>query len=193
MLEQDDVSKLLNRTLTTAEVDSFDVYLQIATERLEQILGISLCDDGGSRIYPCRYGYSSLYIDPCTSVTTVEVDGVAVTDYVLRQNDRYNGEWYNVIEFTNKMTGSLVDVTASWGFSELPQDLALFLAQAFNQVSVEQTADNQVKSKSIEGFNVTYTDRKTFDEFIDANQVTISKYSQRNTGVVRHGYIRPNC
>jgi hypothetical protein len=104
-MKKEQVAKLLNRSLTSGEVSNFDMYIKIAIERLEQLVCFRFCDKGGSRTYLCRFGYSSLYIDPCSTVKTVTVDGVATTDYVLRQNDRYDGDWLNVIEFSNKMTG----------------------------------------------------------------------------------------
>jgi len=67
-------------------------------------------------------------------------------------------------------------------------------AKLFGYISIEQTADNQVKSKKIEDFTVTYKDSTTYDEFINANQSTINKYSQCNIGQIDNGrvhHVRP--
>lgn len=188
-MKKEQVAKLLNRTLTSAEVSNFEMYIKIATERLEQLLCFRFCGEGENRTYLSREGYSTLYIDPYTAITSVTVDGVATTDYIKKQNDRYDGEWYNIIEFDDKMIGKKVVVEASWGFDSIPYDLQLLIAKLFTQGTVEQTADNQVKSKSIEDFQVTYKDGATFDEFIGANQATIQKYSQCGVGNMRQGDV----
>jgi len=196
-MTQEQVAKLLNRTLTSSEVNNFDLYINIAIERLEQLVCFSLCDNGGTRTYDSRYGYRSLYIDPFSSVVSVEVDGVATTDYIIKQNNDYNGSWYNIIEFTDKLLGGTVVVDAVWGFDCIPYDLQLLIAKLFNQIAVEQKSDSQVKSKKIEDFSVTYKDSTTFDEFVSANEMTINKYSQCNLSQLRNGrvkhYVRPIC
>ena len=195
-MTQEQISKLLNRTLSSSEVTNFDMYLDIAKERLEQLVCFRLCDNGGTRTYMSRYGYSSLYIDPFSSVISVTVDGVANTDYIIKQNDNYNGDWYNIIEFTDRLHGETVVVEAVWGFDTIPYDLQLLIAKLFNQIAVEQTSDSQVKSKKIEDFSVTYKDSTTYAEFVDANQMTINKYSQCNIGQIDNGrvsHVRTIC
>lgn len=196
-MTQEQVAKLLNRTLTSAEVTNFDMYLKIAIERLEQLVCFRLCDNGGSRTYDSRYGYSSLYVDPFSSVTSVTVDGVATTEYTIKQNDNYNGDWYNILEFDDKLHGETVIVDAVWGFECIPYDLQFLIAKLFGQIAVEQKADNEVKSKKIEDFTVTYKDSTTYDEFVSANQMTINKYSQCNIPQIRNGrvhhHVQPIC
>lgn len=185
------VEKLLGRSLTSNEVTNFDLNIKIAIERLEKLVCFTLCDSGGQRIYPARYGYRTQYIDPCTSVESVKIDGVATTDYVLRCQDSYNSDWYDCIEFTNALRGELVAVDGDWGFDTVPYDLQLLIARLFAQCSLEQETDNAVKSKSIEDFSVTYKDAPTFDEFISTNQTIINKYSQCNIGMIRNGNVQP--
>lgn len=190
-MKQEQIAKLLGRSLTSLEVTNFDLNLKIAIERLEKLLCFTFCGSGGERIYPARYGFRTQYIDPCTSVDSVKIDGIATTDYVLRCHDSYNSDWYDCIEFTTALTGDLVTVDANWGFDSIPYDLQLLVARLFAQCSLEQTTDNAVKSKSIEDFSVTYKDAPTFDEFISANQTIINKYSQCNVGMIRHGNVQP--
>lgn len=195
MLTKEQVSKLLNRSLTASEDSNFEMYLKIATERLEELLCMSLCGDDSDRTYAARNGYRTLFTDPFTDVTSVTIDGTEVDagDYLVKQNDRYSGGWYNSIEFDTPMHCKKIVVEADWGFDCLPVDLQLLLAKLFAQGSVEQRSDNQVKSKKIEDFTVTYKDGTTFDEFVSANQHVISKYSLCNVGDVQHGSIRSFC
>lgn len=191
MLKEEQVIKLLNRPLTSAEVSNFSLYLKIATERLEDLLCINMCKDIGLRTYVSRYGYRTVYTDPFRRINTVTIDGneVSEDDYVIRQNDKFNGSWYNAIEFDSMRNGEKIVVDAEWGFNGLPVDLQLLLAKLFAQGSVEQTSDNLVKSKKIEDFSVTYKDSATYDEFVLTNISTINKYAQCNLGMIRHGSV----
>lgn len=192
MLTQAQMSKLLNRSLTTAEIANFDLYLKIATQRLEELLCMVICGGDDERTYGSRSGYRTVYVDPFTSIDSVTIDGneVDAADYTVKQNDRFNGSWYNVIEFDAKRSGENITVDADWGFDSLPADLQVFLARLFAQGSVEQTVDNTIKSKKIEDFTVTFKDSATFDEFVLANSTTVDKYSQCSEGQIRHGCVQ---
>lgn len=191
MLKPDRMSKLLNRALTSAETANYDLYLKIATQRLEELLCVTLCRDDSERTFGTRSGYRTVYVDPFSSVDSVTIDGdeVDADDYTVKQNDKFNGSWYNIIEFDTKRSGENIVVDADWGFTTCPVDLELVLAKLFAQGSVEQTSDNQVKSKKIEDFTVTYKDGATFDEFVLANSAVIEKYSQCNQGQIRNGRV----
>lgn len=194
MLTEADMAILLGRTLTDAETDNFSVYLNIATERLEELLCVDLStsEDPATRTFGTRSGYRTVYVDFFTEVTAVTYDGEAVDedDYTIKQNDRFNGSWYNIIEFDSKRYGENITVTGTWGFGEaIPDDLAMLLAQLFNQVSVSQVTDGQVKSKKIEDFMVTYKDSTTLQEVVSSNSAVIDKYGQCNQGSIRHGRI----
>lgn len=189
MLTKEQVAKLLNRSLTTAEDTNFALYLKIATERLQELLCMTLCGDAGERTYETRTGYRTLWVDPFTDINSITIDGNETEDYTKKQNDKFNGSWYNVIEFDRKQTGKNVVVDAEWGFNPMPSDLQLLLAGMFNQNSVEQTSDGQVKSKKIEDFSVTYKDSATFDEFVSSNASVVEKYAQCSQGYIRHGNV----
>lgn len=192
MLKEAQVEKLLNRSLTTAESANFALYLKNAVLRLEDMLCLTLCGDAGERTYESRLGYRTLYVDPFTDITSVTIDGNETEDYTVKQNDKFNGSWYNIIEFDRKQTGKNIVVDADWGFNPLPLDLQVLLSKLFAQGSTEQTADNQVKSKKIEDFTVTYKDGSTFDDFVLANASVIDKYAQCSQGYIRHGAVDPN-
>lgn len=189
MLTKEQIPKLLNRPLTTAEDENFTLYLKIATSRLEELLCMNLCDDASERTYATRLGYRTVYVDPFTDINSVTIDGDETTEYTTKQNDKFNGSWYNIIEFDRKQTGENIVVDAAWGFSSVPVDLQLLLAKLFDQGSVEQSSDSTVKSKKIEDFSVTYKDSATYDEFVTNNSATIDKYSQCNQGQIRHGNV----
>lgn len=191
MLSKEQAAKLLNRSLTSAETENFSLYLKIATQRLEELLCMDFSSDDGERTYETRSGYRAVYIDPFTAVNSITIDGneVDADDYTLKQNDRLNASWYNIVEFDTARSGQKIVVDADWGFGSCPYDLQLLLAKLFAQGSVEQTQDNQVKSKKIEDFTVTYKDSATFDEFILSNKGTIDKYSHCNQGFIRQGSV----
>lgn len=190
MLKKEQLVKLLNRSLTTAEDTNFDLYLKISTNRLEELLCMDLCGDDGERTYEARYGYRTVYVDPFTDIDSVTIDGEAQDAFTIKQNDRFSGSWFNVIEFDTVRAGEKIVVAADWGFDSVPVDLQLLLARLFDQGSVEQTSDSQVKSKKIEDFSVTYKDSANYDEFVLANSSVIDKYAQCNQGTIRHGYVR---
>lgn len=191
MLTKAQLAKLLNRSLSDAEDTNFDLYIKIATSRLEELLCMRVCGDDSERTYETRYGYRTVYVDPFTDVTSITIDDEAVSedDYTLKQNDSYNGSWYNAIEFDTKRRGENIVVDADWGFDSVPYDLQLLLARLFAQGTIEQTSDSQVKSKTIEDFSVTFKDSATYDEFVNSNSSVIKKYNQCNQGVIRHGAI----
>lgn len=192
MITKELTAKLLNRSLTTAETNNFSLYLQIATQRLEELLCFSLSQEAGERTFETRVNYRTVYVDPFTELTSITIDGDEYTgDYVLKQNDNLNGSWYNIIEFEYVRDGKNIVVDADWGFDKCPIDLQFLLAKLFAQVAVEQKADDQVKTKEIEDFKVTYKDGATFAEFVQANRAIIDKYSYCNQGNIQHGRIQP--
>jgi len=189
MIKQEELVKLLGRDLSPTEIANYDLYLNNAVERLEDLLCIQLCGDEDDRVYETRSGYRTVYVDPFTDIDSVTVDGEEVDsdNYVIKQNNRFFGSWYNIIEFSKKQRCEKITVSANWGFKPLPIDLATLLAKLFAQGSVEQKVDNTVKTKEIEDFKVTYKDGATFEEFTLANSGTIAKYAQCDTGTIRQG------
>jgi hypothetical protein len=197
MLSKEQISKLLNRPLTTAETNNFSSYLKIATERLEDLLCSDLSSESEERTYYAREGYRTIFTDPFTGTPVVTVDGtVQETDtYSVRQFDNRNGSWFNSIVFKCFLPRDTEEITveADWGFDCLPIDLQLLLSKLFAINTTEQTADNRVKSKKIEDFTVTYKDAPTYEEFVSSNSSTISKYSICGVGEVSHGPIYSVC
>lgn len=196
MLTKEQMAALLGRSLTSTEDANFDSYLNIATEHLEQLLCCELQLIGedptpSERTFGTRDGYRTVYVDPFNSLTSVKISGTVVDpdDYIFKQNDKFTGDWYNIVEFDRKRSGENIVVEATWGFNPLPADLQMLLAQLFNQVSVDQKTDGQVKSKKIEDFSVTYKDSVTLQDLLASNASVLLKYSQCNQGVIRHGRV----
>jgi hypothetical protein len=184
MIDKEQVAALLGRPLTPQEDTSFDVYIAIAEAQLQSLLCMDITSASDTRIFRSREGYSTLFIDPVTDITSVTIDGVAVTDYTMKQNDSYQADWFNVLEFDRQLGDEKVTIEASWGFTELPDELAYLLAQLFKVTS--STKDSQVRSKSIEDFSVTYTDTTVYDQMLLDNQSIIYKYAQCD-GAILHG------
>lgn len=189
-MTQDKLEALLGRSLTPREVDNLSLYLQIAEENLDELLCTSIEEVTETRTYEARDGYSTVFTDIFQTVTEVKVNGEATTDYYKAQWDRRNGSWYNSIVFSERFddTDTLVEVTGTWGFdpSNTPVDLQRLLAQMFAVASTKYQT-NDVKSKKVEDFSVTYSDITTDEKVAADNALTISKYSQCNTGYVLHG------
>ncbi|WP_439946507.1 hypothetical protein [Streptomyces sp. BBFR109] len=188
MPDKEKMAELLGRPLTSAEDSNFDLYLDIAVGRLSNLLCFSFDTAGGARTFPSRDGYRTVYVDPFTATTSVTVNGEARTDYAKKQNDAYNGSWFNSIEFDEPLCGERVELNATWGFgATLPGDLALLLAALF---AVNEAEVSDVKSKKIEDFSVTYRDDTKLDQVADQHKDTIVKYAvcQR---AIRHGLVRP--
>jgi len=192
MLTKEQIAKLLNRPLTTAETNNFSLYLKIATDQMSTLLCMDLTCESGVRAYPVRSGYRTIFTAPFTGTPTVTVDGLAkdADTYSVRQFDNLNGTWYNSIVFKQHLarTAEQVEVTADWGFDCLPVDLQVLLADLFNDVTNSQNADLRVQSKQIEDFRVTYKDISNFEATKMKHSTVISKYSLCN-GVVRHGRV----
>lgn len=196
MLTKEQMAALLGRSLTATEDANFTTYLDIATEHLEELLCCEIAAVGGDaepteRTFGTRDGYRTVWVDPFVSLTSVKIGDVVIDTnaYTKKQNDSFNGSWFNIVEFSRRRCGENIVVSAVWGFNPIPSDLQMLLAQLFNQVSVDQKTDGQIKSKKIEDFSVTYKDSVTLQDVLAGNAATILKYSQCNQGAIRHGRV----
>lgn len=186
MLTKQQMTALLGRPLTPAEDANFTTYLDNAIETLEGILCSNLDKETAIRIFDAREGYSTVFTDPFTAVNEVKINGNIVTNYSLRQWANRNGSWYNSLVFERQLGNDEVSIDADWGFTTLPQDLALLLARVF-ALNGESGGDGNIKSKKIEDFSVTFGDKTAFQGFLDDNATTIRKYSLCEIGNVQHG------
>lgn len=198
MLTQDQISKLLNRPLTSAEVSNFDLYLEIANEQLSAMLCftpelVPSPSAPATRLYETREGYRTIFTAPFVGTPVVSIEGVVqeADTYSVRQFDNLNGTWFNSIVFKSFIYRDVdtVSITADWGFTALPSDLSLVLANLFNMQSVNNSGTSKVKSKKIEDFSITYSDVDEQADFNKNYSGTIAKYSLCNQTNVRHGSV----
>ncbi len=201
MLDAQQIESILGRSLTATELANYDLYLNIAVERIEELLCTRIelpADDSGvlvaeARLYAVRPGYTTVYTDVFTGTPTVTVGDVTkeASTYQVRQFDNRNGTWFNSIVFDDELDSDIEEITVSalWGFTQVPYDLQVLIAKAFDLLRVEHSSDDRVKSKKIEDFSVTYKDSASFDQFVESNRAVINKYSLCSYGEVAHGSV----
>ena len=190
MMDKTTMAKLLGRPLTSSEDSNFEQYINYTISTLENLLCWSPINGDATASYKSRDGYRTLWTDPFTSITDVKVDGSAVTDYKLAFNGNFNYPFYNSVVFPHPLGGQTVEITGTWGFEELPADLGSLVAEIFKMYG-RTTANNQsgnVKSKSVEDFSITYSDRSEMDALATNNSSVIAKYSNcQSAGEISHG------
>lgn len=194
-MNQATLEALLGRSLTTIEVTNLTLYLDIATQALEQLTCLTLSETSGDeepRVYDVREGYSTVFTDIFTEVTEVKLDGkvIASDNYSVRQWDKRSGSWYNSIVFKNRMTAwnKEVEVSASWGFGTMPTDLQAVLAGLFDLVTKKNKQSSGVAEKRVEDFWIKFRPETDLDaEFQKTYGLTIRKYSLCDIPNVQHG------
>ena len=199
-MNQSELEALLGRTLSPTEVSNLTLYLDIATDSLEDLLCMKLDEITEERVYDVRKGYSTAFVDIFSEVTEVKLDDdvVETADYSVRQWDRRSGSWYNSVVFDDKFTSNgEVTITATWGFpassgsdSDLPLDLQSVLAGLFALVTKKNKFDGTVSSKQVEDFRISFNTSANLDEeFNQKYSNTIRKYSMCSIGNTQHGKI----
>src|SRR5690606_38022381 len=98
-MDEQTISELLGRPLTSIETANFDLYIDIAMQNLEDMLCTPLEDVSETRIFDTREGYKTAFTDIFWSVSEVKLDDNVITDYSLRQWDKRNATWYNSLVF----------------------------------------------------------------------------------------------
>lgn len=192
MMDKTTIAKLLGRPLTSSEDSNFEQYINYTISTLENLLCWSPICDEATATYESRDGYRTLWTDPFTSITDVKVDGSAVTDYKLAFNGNFNYPFYNSVVFPHPLGGQTVEITGTWGFEELPADLGSLVAEIFKMTGRVNTANlsGNVKSKSVEDFSITYSDRSEMDALASNNSSVIAKYSNcQSAGQISHGNV----
>lgn len=200
-MDEATVAALLGRPLTANETTNFDLYLDIATDNLEDLLCFSLDEEPSERVFNGREGYSTLFIDPFTSVSEVIINGSAVadTEYTSYLWNKRNANWFNSLVFNDTFNrDDEITITASWGFGNtsgedlaMPSDLQLLYAKLFALSSSGSKGDVSVQSKKVEDFSITYAnaDKTALQRLVDANSAVINKYSLCNIGEVQNGRV----
>lgn len=191
ILSQSELETLLGRDLSSREEDNLETYLDIAQAQLEELLCISISEEENKeRKFTARANYRTVYTDVFSSVSKVKVNGAEFNsnDYTAKLWDKSSADWYNSIVFDKRLADSYeVEVTADWGFSKLPSDLKLMLAQMFANTSKRyETAP--VKSKKVEDFSITLDNSvDNMQKFLADNANLVKKYSLCNIDNVQIG------
>lgn len=190
-MTEEEVSALLGRPLTAVEVSNFALYMELATQQLQDWLCYELTTGSSTKKLDARKGYTTLFTPPFTAVTSISKDGsvVSADDYTVKQGDNYSGTWFNSIVFNNKLENETIEVTAVWGFADatLPVELRLLLANAF-ALQASNAQPKNVKRKKVEDFDITYTESTPLDDLLQTYGSIIYKYSICGQVNVQHGY-----
>lgn len=183
MITKTQMTSLLGRPLTKIEDDNFNLYLQIAMSRLYSMLNIT-DSDSDTRTYKSRSGYSEVKTDPFTLISSVKINGVLTTDYLIKQGDNYSADWFNIIEFPERLENDTIEVEAQWGFGLCPTDLQSLVSKLFN-LARETGTSGQIKSKSIEDVSITYDNSVSpLDSLKSEYADIIAKYSSQTNYVL---------
>lgn len=185
-MNQAKLEALLGRPLTTIEVTNLTLYLEIATERLQDLTCLNLTQNTEDRVYDVREGYTTVFTDPFTEINSVTVNGNTFTDYTPMQWNRRNADWYNSIVL--ETCEDEVTINADWGICS--PELQLLTARLFGLMGIEKSGNGNVKSKKVEDFSITFNDNSAYDQFLLDNQSLINKYSLCNIGNVQHGSVK---
>lgn len=156
-----------------------------ARQMVEELLCLGLASESAIRVFEPREGMRTVFVGIFRSVSSVKVGGVAVTYYHPAFFDKRNGTVFNSLVFDTPVHGE-IEVTADWGLTTLPADLAALVANALNVVNQAYSV-KEVKSKRVEDFQVTYSDLSDDEVFLKQNAVTINKYSMCKVPYILHG------
>lgn len=189
-MKQSDIEKWLGRPLTPTESANFKSNLNAAKAHLEDLICTSLSCEAGERIYETRDGYSTVFVDYFTEEPTVTIDGEVATDYSTRFFDNRNSNLKNSLVFEDAFDDAKeVTIDADWGFNPLPDDLGNLLAQLFVIAAKPYKANGDVKSKKVEDFTIAFGERSDVEILVQANALTIQKYSLCSVGNIRSGKV----
>lgn len=180
------LSALLGRSLTGSEVENFTALLAIAQTQLEDLICSTITDQTLTRSFTARDGYRTVHTPIFETIVSVTVDGEVRTDFVAKQNGSLNGTWFNSIVFDEAVSGTVV-IAADWGFTTLPGDLGLVLAQLFGVAANNRLGTDRVSSKRVEDFSITFTSTSEEQSFLDKSSATLRKYSSCDQSEVVSG------
>lgn len=187
-MTQDKISALLGRPLSSVEVTNFSTYLELAQSKVSDLICVNICRKVDTKRFPARLGYQTLNVPIFTEIDSVKLDGVIVTSYETRQGSNLDGDWYNSLVFDTPLTSQVVEIKADWGFSKMPVDVQVLIAQLFGMTN-DSLDGELVSSKQVEDFRVTLKDKTKQEVFANKYAATIAKYSGCVSGNVQSGYV----
>lgn len=175
-MTQDKLSALLGRPLSSVEVTNFKTYLKLAESRVSDLLCYDICQRVEVKRFSARLGYRTLNVPVFTEIDEVKLDGQVTEKYEVRQGQNLNGEWYNTIVFDAPLHCQTVEVDADWGFSSVPMDIQVMIAQLFG-MATDTLESNLVSSKQVEDFRISFNNKTKTEVFTSKYAATIAKYS----------------
>lgn len=187
-MTQDKISALLGRPLSSVETTNFTTYLELAQSRVSDLLCFDICQKVEARRFSARQGYKTLNVPIFTEIDYVKLDDSETTSYEVRQNSNLSGDWYNSLVFDNPLTDQVVEIKADWGFSQMPVDVQMLVAQLFGMIT-DSLEDDLVQSKQVEDFRLTLKDKTKTEAFATKYAATIAKYSACVNGNIQSGYV----
>lgn len=190
-ISQSDMAALLGRPLTATEVANYASYLEVAVEQVEMVLCFSLESGESTKTFKGRDGYSTVFTPIYESISEVKLNGKVTTDFTSYFFDDLDKDFYNSIVFDCQLhKGDVVQITAEWGFTSFPKDLATLISKYFALASSGTKSDSGLKSKKVEDVAYTFdTDITAEDRIANSNKNTIRKYSLCSVGNVQHGGV----
>lgn len=187
-MTQDKLSALLGRPLSSVETTNFATYLELAQSRVSDLLCVDICQKVATKRFPARLGYKTLSVPIFTEIDHVKLDGTETTDYSVRQGSHLDGNWYNSLVFDTPLTDQVIEIKADWGFSKMPVDVQMLIAELFGMITDTLESDT-VHSKQVEDFRITLKDKTKTEAFAQKYAATIAKYSGCVNGNIQSGYV----
>ena len=190
MLTESKISVLLGRPLSSTETTNFDTYLTLAKSKVADIIGSRICSSSDTKNFTSRYGYRTLNTPIFSYIDLITVDGVELTtdDYTAYQGSDMNGTWFNSIVFETEPTGTIV-IEASWGFSCLPLDVQMMIAEQFAIASSTNLSDALINSKKVEDFSISFNNTSIQQAFVEKYMTSINKYNSGSKGNIQSGEV----
>lgn len=191
-MNQAEIEAILDRPLTQREIDNFDSYIASATDFLRSILNrrIEKASSASDRVFVGLEGYESLPVDIFNGAAVITLNTRPIEAFVRRQGERYEGDWFDTIEFSDPMCGDKYVINANWGFTEYPYSLQVLIANAFVVVSGQINANiptQKIKSETSLSHSVTYETATNHQErFIEDNVTLVNQWKRYDSGLIAH-------
>lgn len=184
MTKEQIIALLGGSPLTPSQDTNFKTYLSVAYDKIEELLCTPVKQDvSATRYYTPRGGFRTVYTDLFTEIEQVKVNDVVLLNFYPALNGDRNAKVFNSIVLPQRLSSCDIEITADWGFDCPPKDLQQVIAQLFSLASQKFTASQDVKSKKVEDFSITFGDKTKLQKIIDDNSSTIDKYSQCGTKI----------
>jgi len=184
-MTQDKISVLLGRPLSATETTNFNTYLDLAQNKVSDLICSGICAEGETKSFVPRHGYRTLNLPIFGQINSLKLDGVETDEYTAYQGSSLNGDWFNSVVFQQAPDCSTVEIDAEWGFYEVPSDVQKMIAEQFGIMS-EAIDGDMISRKQVEDFSIQLNGTKS-DAFAKKYTATIAKYSACTTNNVQHG------